>query len=70
MLNCNIGVKFKIIILGFDNPFQTLIQFLLLIPDESKIPNYATAARSNSIFEQLSHRRAQGIVGPENQPHL
>ena len=38
-----------------------LDKFLELIPDEPKISNYATAARSNSICDQLSHRRPQGI---------
>ena len=35
--------------------------FLELIPDEPKMPNYVTAARSNSILDQLSRRRAHGI---------
>ena len=38
-----------------------LDKFLELIPDEIKILNYVTAERSNSILDQLSHRRAQGI---------
>ena len=38
-----------------------LDKFLQLIPDEPKMPNYVTAARSNSILDQLAHRRAQGI---------
>ena len=38
-----------------------LHKFLELIPDEAKMPNYVTAARSNSILDQLAHRRAQGI---------
>ena len=38
-----------------------LDKFLELIPDEPKMPNYVTAARSNSILDQLAHRRAQGI---------
>ena len=36
-------------------------EFLELIPDDSKMPNYATAAGSNSIHDQLTHLRAQGI---------
>ena len=38
-----------------------LEKFLELIPDEPKIPNYVTTARSNSFLDQLSHFRAQGI---------
>ena len=36
-------------------------KFLELIPDEPKMAYYNTAARSNSILNQLSHRRAHGI---------
>ena len=36
-------------------------KFLELIPDEPKMPNYVTAAGSNSILDQLTHLRAQGI---------
>ena len=38
-----------------------LNKFLEYIPDEPKMPNYVTAARSNSILDQQSHLRAQGI---------
>ena len=38
-----------------------LDKFLELIPDQPKMPNYVTAAGSNSILDQLSHLRAQGI---------
>ena len=38
-----------------------LDKFLELIPDEPKMPNYVTAAGSNSILDQLTHLRAQGI---------
>ena len=38
-----------------------LDKFLKLIPDEPKMSNYVIAARSNSILDQLSHQRAQGI---------
>ena len=31
------------------------------IPDEPKIINYVPAAVSNSILDQLTHLRAQGI---------
>ena len=31
------------------------------IPDEPKLPNYGTATGSNSILDQLTHLRAQGI---------
>ena len=34
-----------------------LYKFLELIPDETKMPSYVTAARSNSILDQLSHRK-------------
>ena len=35
--------------------------FLELVPDEPKIPNYVTASGRNSILDQLTHLRAQGI---------
>ena len=35
-----------------------LDKFLAPIPDEPKMPNYVTEARSNSILDQLSHLRA------------
>ena len=38
-----------------------LDKFLELIPDEPKMPNYVTASGSNSILDQLTHLRAQGI---------
>ena len=38
-----------------------LNKFLELIPNELKIPNYVTASGSNSILDQLTHLRAQGI---------
>ena len=38
-----------------------LDKFLELIPDEAKVPNYVTASGSNSIIDQLTHLRAQGI---------
>ena len=38
-----------------------LDKFLVLIPDEPKMPNYATVSESNSILDQLAHLRAQGI---------
>ena len=38
-----------------------LEKFLALIPDESKLPNYVTASGSDSILDQLTHLRAQGI---------
>ena len=38
-----------------------LDKFQELIYDEPKMPNYDTLARSNSILDQLSHRRAPGI---------
>ena len=38
-----------------------IYKFLELIPEELKMQNYVTAARSNSIVNPPSHRRAQGI---------
>ena len=35
--------------------------FLELIPDEPKMPNFVTAAGGNSILDQLIHLRVQGI---------
>ena len=36
-----------------------LDKFIELIPDEVKMPNYVIATRSNSVFCQQAHRRAQ-----------
>ena len=38
-----------------------LDKFLKLVPDEPKMTNYDPAARSNSMIDQPSHLRAQGI---------
>ena len=38
-----------------------LHKFLELIPDEPKMPNYVATSGSNSILDQLTHLRAQGI---------
>ena len=38
-----------------------LEKFLEFIPDEPKMPNYVTTSQSNSILDQLTHLRAQGI---------
>ena len=38
-----------------------LDKLLELIPDQPKIPNSVTATGSNSILDQLTHLRAQGI---------
>ena len=38
-----------------------LDKFLELIPDEPKMPDYVTASGSNSILDQLTHLRTQGI---------
>ena len=38
-----------------------LDKFLDTIPDQLKMPNYVTASGSNSIFDQLTHLRAQRI---------
>ena len=35
--------------------------FLQIIPDERKMINYVTAARTNNILDQQSHLTAQGI---------
>ena len=45
-----------------------LDNFLELIPDESKMPNYVTAAGSNSILDQLTYLRAQGIYQSGGDP--
>ena len=38
-----------------------LDKFLETIPDQPKMPNDVTASGSNSILDQLTHLRAQGI---------
>ena len=38
-----------------------LDKFQELIPDEPKMPKYVKASGSNSILEQLTHLKAQGI---------
>ena len=38
-----------------------LEKFLDTIPDQPKMPNHVTASGSNSILDQLTHLRAQGI---------
>ena len=38
-----------------------LYKFLEISPDEPKMPNYVTAVGNNSILDQLTHLRAQGI---------
>ena len=38
-----------------------LDKFLDTIPDQPKIPNYVSASGSDSILDQLTHLRAQGI---------
>ena len=38
-----------------------LNKFPELIPDQPKMPNYVTESRSNSILDQPTHLRAQGI---------
>ena len=38
-----------------------LDKFIEFIPDEQKMPNNVTAARSNSILDQLHHLRPQGF---------
>ena len=38
-----------------------LDKYLELVPDGPKMPNYVTASGSNSILDQLTHLRSQGI---------
>ena len=38
-----------------------LDKFLDTIPDQPKMTNYVTASGSNSILDQLTHLRSQGI---------
>ena len=38
-----------------------LDKFLHTIPDQPKMPNYVAGSGSNSILDQLTHLRAQGI---------
>ena len=38
-----------------------VVKFLDTIPDQPKMPNYVTTSGSNSILDQLTHLRAQGI---------
>ena len=38
-----------------------LDKFLDKIPDQPKMPNYVTASGSNTILDQLTHLRVQGI---------
>ena len=47
-----------------------LDKFLELIPDHPKMPNYVTASGRNSIFDQLTHMRAQGIYQSGGVPDL
>ena len=47
-----------------------LDKFLELIPDEPKMPSYVTASGSNSILDQLTHLRAQGIYQSGGVPDL
>ena len=46
-----------------------LDKFLELIPDEPKMSNYVTASGSNSILDQLTHLRAQGIYQSGGVPN-
>ena len=39
----------------------SLTKFLELIPDQPKMPNYVTTSGSNSILDQLTHLRSQGM---------
>ena len=45
-----------------------LDKFFDLILNETKMPNYVTTSRSNSILDQLPHRRAQGIYNSGGVP--
>ena len=44
-----------------ENFIFELDKFLELIPEQPKMPNYFTASGCNSILDQLTHLRAQGI---------
>ena len=43
-----------------NNKFE-LIKLSELIPDEPKMPNYVTSAKSNCILDQLSYRGVRRI---------
>ena len=45
-----------------------LDKFLDTVPDQPKMPNYVTASGSNSILDQLTHFRAQGIYNSGGVP--
>ena len=45
-----------------------LDKFLDTIPDQPKMPNFVTASGSNSILDQLTHLRAQGIYQSRGIP--
>ena len=47
-----------------------LDKFLELIPDQPKMPNYVTTSGSNSILDQFTHLRAQGIYQSGGVPNL
>ena len=47
-----------------------LDKFLELISDQPKILNYVTASGRNSILDQLTHLRAQGIYQSGGVPDL
>ena len=56
-------------VLKLKNSNFELDEFLELILREPKMPNYVTAARSNSIIDQLSHLRAQKIYQGGGVPY-
>ena len=45
-------------------------KFRYLVLDVPRMPNYFTATRSNSVLDQLAHRRAQGINNSSEVPDL
>ena len=46
-----------------------LDKFQELIPDQPKMPNCVTASGNNSILDQLTHLRAQGIYQSGGVPN-
>ena len=54
--------------LKLKNSQLVLDKFLELIPDEPNMTNYVTAAGHNSILDQLTHLRAQGIYKGDGVP--
>ena len=49
--------------------FKFELKFLVLIPDQPKMPNYVTASVSNSIHDQFTHLMAQEIYQSGGVPN-